>query len=177
MDSIKKLQEELKEHQFRNQHIPNLILNLIKSDEWKYRDPSPKKLVPKEFHYFPNFVEEVRPWGLQVNFKDIEGICSGYNEVEIALGKQKSIQLELKIDVKRVKKTDKQRNLELLEIKRPDLFDKVLGGKLSVYKAMIEGGFKKKRVRLRRTPTSFGNYIKDNFSNEEKKELFKLLRE
>ena len=83
----------------------------------------------------------------------------------------------LEIDVKRVKKTDKQRNLELLEIKRPDLFDKVLGGKLSVYKAMIEGGFKKKRVRLRRTPTSFGNYIKDNFTNEEKKELLKLLRD
>lgn len=177
MDSIKKLQDELKEHQFRNLHLPNLILNLIKSGDWKYRDPAPKKLEPKEFHYFPNFVEEVRPWGLQTSFKDIEAICAGYNEVEIELGKQKSVQLELDIDIKRVRKTDKQKNLELLENQRPDLFEKVMSGKLSVYKAMIEGGYKRQRIRLQKTPESFGNYIKSNFSKEQKKQLLRLLSE
>lgn len=177
MDTIKKLQDELKEHQFRNLHIPNLVLNLIKSEEWKFRDPSPKKLEPKEFYYFPHFVEEVRPWGLQTDFKDIEAICSGYNEVEIELGKQKSVQLELDMDVKRVRKTDKQKDLELLESKRPDLFDKVISRELSVYKAMIEGGFKTQRIRLQKTPESFGNYIKSNFSAEQKKELLKLLND
>jgi hypothetical protein len=177
MDSVETLQEELKEHQFRGLHIPTLILNLIKSGEWKHRDPAPKRLEPKEFYYFPNFVEEVRPWGLQTSFREIEAICAGYNEVEIELGKQKSIQLEMDIDVKRIRKTEKQKHLEVLEHYRPDLFEKVINRELSVYSAMLEAGFKKRQIRLQKTPTSFGNYIRSNFSQEEKKELIKLLSE
>ncbi len=174
-DLIEQAQEELKEHKFRGTHIPRLILNIIKSEEWKLRDPAPNDLEPKEFNYFPDFVETVRPWGLQMDFKSIEDICSGYTEVEIELGRQKSIQLELDIDVKRIRKTDKQRSLEILENHRPDLFDKVVNGNLSVYKAMIEGGFKRQRIKLEKSPTSFVNYIKHNFSKEEKSELINLL--
>lgn len=177
MDSVERLQEELKEHQFRSLHIPNLILNLIKSDEWKYRDPAPKKLEPKAFYYFPNFVEEVRPWGLQTSFKEIEAICSGYSEVEIELGRQKDIQLEMDIDVKKMRKTEKQKHLETLELYRLDLFEKVMNKELSVYSAMLEAGFKKRPIRLQKTPSSFVNYIKNNFSQEEKNELLKLLSE
>ncbi|QMU63031.1 MAG: hypothetical protein GKR88_01265 [Flavobacteriaceae bacterium] len=172
---IEQVQEELKEHKFRETHIPRLILNIIKSEDWKNRDPAPNELEPKEFNYFPDFVETVRPWGLQMDFKDIEEICSGFTEVELELGRQKSVQLELDIDIKRVRKTDKQRSLEVLEKHRLDLFEKVMSKELSVYKAMIEGGFKRQRIKLEKTPSSFSTYIRNNFTDDEKKELLKLL--
>lgn len=148
---------------------------MIKSEDWKYRDPSPKKLEPKEFHYFPNFVEEVRPWGLQTGYKEIESICSGFTDIEFELGKLKNIKLDSNQNIKKYKHTDKQRSLAILEKHRVDLFDKVIENKMSVYKAMIEGGFKKPRIKIQKTPESFSKYINLNFSEKEKRKIIDLI--
>ena len=173
---IEQLQEELKEHQFRCLHIPKMILKLIKVDDWKFRNPSPKKLDPKRFIYFPNFVEEVRPWGLQTDFKEIEKICSGFSEIEFELGRLKSIKLNSNQNIKKHKKTEKQKNLEVLKKHRFDLYNKVLENKITVYRAMIEGGFKKPRIKIQKSPESFSRYIKLNFSEDERRKIIELIK-
>ena len=172
MSLIEKIQEELNEYRFISTHVPSLISELLQSQKWKYRDPAPNHLDPKEFDYFPNFVQEVRPWGLQTSYKEIENICSGFVKLELELGKLKSSKTTKKQDVKSLKMTEKQKNLQLLETQRPDLFQLVLSNKISVYRATIEGGLKKERISLKKTPESIGNFIMKNFSDDEKKELY-----
>lgn len=174
---IELVQDALKQHKERSTQVPDLIVKIMKSQQWQKRDPAPGKLDAKLFEYFPEFVEAVRPWGLQVIYKELESICAGFGEIELALGKAKT-QKEATImsnEFKRMRKTDKQRNLEKLEEHRPDLFKKVISNELSVNKAMMEGGFLKVRAKVEKTPDGFAKYINDNFSQKEKAALVKML--
>lgn len=177
VDYIERAQEALKMHGFRKTQVPDLVLQILKKDEWKKRDPDPNELKIREFDFFPEFVEAPRPWGLQTDFKELEALCKGFEDVELALAKEKSKRGKEIHDEKlnKIKKTDKQKNLETLERERPDLLKKVINKETSVYKAMIEGGFIKERVKVEKTPEGFANYISGHFSKKQKELLLKLL--
>ena len=177
IDYIERAQEALKIHSFRRTQVPELVLHILKNDDWKVRNPD-SELKPKEFQFFPEFVEAARPWGLQTNYKELEELCKGFEDVELALAKEKITKgKEVKNEeLKKIKKTQKQQALEILERKRPDLLKKILNKEMSVYKAMIEAGFLKERAKVEKSPEGFASYIKDHFTSKQKEILIKLLR-
>jgi len=177
-DFIEQAQEALKTHKFRSTQVPELVLHIIKEETWKHRDPSPKKLDPKEFEFFPEFVESVRPWGLQTDFAEVEAMCKGFVQIEMAIANLKS-KKGLTINdekLKAIKKSERQRNLTKLKEVRPDLFKKVEKNEISVYKAMIEAGLKKQPTKIQKSPEGFANYILHNFSTKQKSMIIDLLK-
>jgi len=179
VDYIERAQEALKTHRFRSTQVPDLILSILKNDLWKYRNPSPGKLDAKEFEYFPEFVETATPWGLQTDFKEIENMCRGFVQVELALTAAKSRNGVIVNDekYKKIKKTERQRNLERLKDERTDLFKKVEGEKMTLNEALIEAGFVKPRAKIQKSPEGFAKYIIEHFSSRQKEMIIKLLRE
>jgi|GEM_PF-2012427 len=177
-DYIERAQEALKIHTFRRTQVPELVVRILSDEKWKKRDPDPNELKLREFEFFPEFVEAPRPWGLQVSFKELEDLCKGFTEVELALSKEKSKKgKEINnAELKTIRKTDKQKGLELLERERPDLLKKVSTGEISVYGAMVEGGYLKERVKVEKTPEGFANYIRGHFSEKQRQALVKLLQ-
>lgn len=179
VDYIERAQEALKTHRFRSTQVPDLILSILKNNGWKYRDPSPGKLDPKEFEYFPEFVEAATPWGLQIDFKEIENMCRGFVHVELALTAAKSREGIVINDekYKKIRKTERQRNLERLKDERTDLFKKVEHEKMTLSKALIEAGFIKQRAKIQKSPEGFAKYILEHFSTKQKDQIIKMLRE
>jgi len=179
VDYIERAQEALKTHRFRSTQVPELILGIIKNNSWKYRDPSPGKLDPKEFEYFPEFVETATPWGLQAEFREIEDMCRGFIQVELALAAAKSKEGITINDekLKKIRKTERQRNLERLKDERTDLFKKVENEKMTLNNALLEAGLIKQRAKIQKSPEGFAKYILDHFSSKQKEQIIKLLRE
>jgi len=178
IDYIEQAQDALKTHKFRSTQVPELILSILKSGDWKHRDPSPKKLEPKDFEFFPEFVETERPWGLQTEFKELESMCRGFVQVELALTGAKSKEGITLTDekFKKIKKTERQRNLERLREQRADLFKKVENEKLTLNNALLEAGFIKQRAKIQKSPEGFAKYIIEHFSSKQKEQIIKLLK-
>lgn len=179
VDYIERAQEALTTHKFTSTQVPELILSILKDEKWKHRDPSQKRLAAKEFEFFPEFVEAARPWGLQTEFKEIEHLCKGFIDVELALSNSK-LKEGITINdekLKKIRKSDRQKCLEQLKELKPDLFNKVEKNELSVYQAMIEGGLRKQRAKIKKSPEGFADYIRQNFSSKQKEQLIKLLKE
>lgn len=177
IDFIDRTQEALRTHKARSTQIPELVLKILESATWQKRDPAPGKLEIKQFEYFPEFAQTVRPWGLQIDFKELEEICKGFDDAQLALAKTKSA-FGKKItaeELKPVRKTERQKHLELLEVHRPDLLKKILNKELSVHQAMIDAGFKKKCAKVEKSPEGFAKYIAGNFNHEQKATLIKIL--
>ena len=179
VDYIERAQEALKTHRFRSTQVPELVLSILKENSWKHRDPSPGKLEPKKFEYFPEFVETATPWGLQTDFKELENICRGFVQVELALTAAKSKDgIEITDEkYKKIRKTERQRNLERLKDERTDLFKKVESKKMTLSNALLEAGFIKKRAKIQKSPEGFAKYILDHFSSKQREQIIKLLKE
>lgn len=178
VDYIERAQEALKTHQFRSTQVPELILSILKDRSWKHRDPSPGKLDPKEFEYFPEFVESARPWGLQTEFKEIEDMCRGFVKAELALAGAKSKDgITITDDkFKKIRKTGRQLSLMQLKEFKPELYKKVEKKELSVHQAMIDAGLRKKVAKLQKSPEGFAKYIQDNFTSKQREQIIKLLK-
>ncbi len=176
---IERTQEALRIHSFRRTQVPELVSKILRNDNWKFRDPAPKELKPREFQLFAEFVEAPRPWGLQTEYKELEFLCKGFEDVELALSKEKLMKgKEIKKEELKttVRKTEKEQHLERLERERPDLLKKVLTKQISTHKAMIEAGFAKERVKVEKSPEGFANYISGHFNKKQKRKLLKLLK-
>ncbi|HLG35260.1 MAG TPA: hypothetical protein VI757_10295, partial [Bacteroidia bacterium] len=119
-----------------------------------------------------------RPWGLQTEFKEVENMCRGFVQVELALTNAKSKEGITITDekFKKIKKTERQRNLERLKEQRADLFKKVENGKQSLNNALIEAGFTKQRAKIQKSPEGFAKYILEHFSSKQKEQIIKLLK-
>jgi len=179
IDYIEQAQDALKTHKFRSTQVPELIFSILEKGEWKHRNPSPKKLDPKDFEFFPEFVESERPWGLQTEFKEVEDMCRGFIQVELALTNAKSKEGITLTDekFKKIKKTERQRNLERLKEERTDLFKKVENGKLTLNNALLEAGLIKQRAKIQKSPEGFAKYIVEHFSAKQREEIIKLLKQ
>lgn len=171
---VKLAQDALEQEKYRRHEIPELIKRLLESEQWKERNPNDELLETKVFDYFPAFVEEVRPWGLEIEWTFIQDLCKGYGEVELALAKV--------VTGKRpegmkhiIRKTAKQKQLMQLEAHRPDLLEKVHKGEMSANAAMMEAGFIKPKVKAVKEPENVAEMIKKHFSAEEIAQIIKIL--
>lgn len=178
VDYIERAQEALKTHRFRSTQVPDLIMSILKDGSWKNRNPSPGKLDAREFEYFPEFVEAPTPWGLQVDFKEVEDMCRGFIKVELALANAKSKEgVEITDDkFKKIRKTGRQLSLLQLKEFKPELYKKVEKNELSVHQAMIDAGLKKKVATLQKSPEGFAKYIQDNFTPKQREAIIKMLK-
>lgn len=174
-DFVKLAQDALEQEKYRRHEIPELIKRLLDSDQWKDRNPNEELLETKTFDFFPDFVEEVRPWGLEMEWKFVLDLCRGYDDVEIAIGKALSGKHEKLKKDHIIKKTARQKQLIQLEKERPDLLEKVKNGEISTNAAMIDAGFIKPRIKAIKQPDSVAGMIKKHFSSEEIAKIIKIL--
>ncbi|PCH90820.1 MAG: hypothetical protein COB85_09915 [Bacteroidetes bacterium] len=175
-DYVKLAQDALEQEKYRRHEIPQLMMRLLESDQWKERNPNDELLEPKSFDYFPAFVEESRPWGLEIEWKFVSDLCRGYEDVEYAIAK--SLTGKAPDGMSHIiKKTPKQKQLIQLEEHRPDLLEKVQNRELSANSAMIEAGFIKPRIKAVKEPGNVAEMIKKHFSSEEIAKIIKILME
>lgn len=176
-DYVKLAQDALEEEKYRRHEIPQLIMRLLESDQWKERNPNDELLEPKSFSYFPSFVEEARPWGLAIEWRFVQDLCKGYDDVELAIAKSitgvKSENPDSAGPV--VRKTTKQKQLLQLEKHRPDLLGRVNNGELTANAAMVEAGFIKPKVKAVKEPQNVADMIKKHFTEEEVAQIIKIL--
>lgn len=174
-DFVKLAQDALEQEKYRRHEIPELIKRLLESDQWKERNPNEELLEAKTFDYFPDFVEEVRPWGLEMEWKFVLDLCKGYDDVEIAIAKAISGKHTKQKKEHIISKTPRQKQLIQLEKERPDLLEKVKKGEISSNAAMIEAGFLKPRIKAVKEPDSVAGMIKKHFSTDEIAQIIKIL--
>ncbi|NMM50318.1 hypothetical protein [Marinigracilibium pacificum] len=179
---IENIQKAIEYVSYSRHEVPNMILRILKEDKWRIRKPKSGLLETREYNFFPDFIEAPRPWGLQSEWKFINDLCKGYEEVELELAKAltgesgKSHQ-SMTDHHTSIKKTGKQRQLMRLEKERPDLLHKIEMKELSVNAAIIEAGFVKPRIKATKQPKSVVKMIKTHFQQDEISEIIKLLSE
>lgn len=174
-DFVKLAQDALEQEKYRRHEIPELIKRLLESNQWRKRSPNDKLLEPKTFEYFPDFVEEARPWGLEMEWKFVLDLCKGYEKVELAIAKAISGKESQSNREHKISKTTRQKQLLQLEKERPDLLKKIQTGKLSTNAAMIEAGFIKPKINTVKEPENVAVMIKKHFSSKEIAKIVKLL--
>lgn len=172
---IKLAQEALEYQNYQRHQIPNLIIKIIEEDNWKHREFEVNE--PKDFNYFPDFVEAPRPFGLQTEWEVVQDLCKGYPKAELAISHAKNRSNLDKAEQGQVvrTKTTKERRLMQLEKERPDLLEKVTSGVMTANQAFIQAGIKKPSVTVDKSPKAVVNALKKHFSTDEIAEIVKLL--
>ena len=180
-DYIRVVQKALQEEKYRRHEVPQIIKKLLEDNKWPIRKATNTsgKMETREFHYFPEFVEAPRPWGLQIEWDFIQQLCKGYVDVELELanaitgkhGGDKSKSMDHTL----AKTTLKQKQLMQLEKHRPDLLEKISSGELTANSAMIEAGFQKPKIKAVKEPVNVAHMIQKHFSEAEIAEIIKIL--
>ena len=181
IDIITATQKALKKTKYQEQDIPSMILKIIQSENW--RDRKMEVLDDKHFDYFPDFVREPEPYGLDTDWIIIEKLIKGYPEVELAVahvlilkqGRKTENEIGVVHSDLKIKRTQKQKHLQQLETHRPDLLEQVKKGELTVFKAMEEAGFSKHRIKITPEPELIAKTLKEKLNAEQIAELIKLL--
>jgi len=159
-DFIENLQMMLSEYSFTSKNIPEGIKHILQHELWRERDPAPGKLTKKVFKNFKEFCEAGSPFGLNTMFQYVYDLCkrdteildlidrANKNEIGENLGAYRGEKGVYNIHTLRPTGTTAQAGLRTLRKRRPDLHRKVIECEMSVNAAMIEAGFRKKKVQL-----------------------------
>jgi len=167
--------------------VPLLVKQIIESGAWRTRTVAQTKEVVC-FSSFREFAEAPPPDGLGKTIKELERLCAGNVEILDLLAGQTGILKrggdrrsdKFKSNNVTIEKSDRGNSavysLRRLRKTRPDLHRKVLGKEISINKAMIEAGLRKKSVVVRSDIAQICTAIKANFTISQIAEIIERLK-
>ena len=166
-------------------NIPGLIDQLLAEDIWKevYVEETEQTVT---YDKFEDFVTTPPPEGLGTKVKDLQRLIGEdkgtLDKLTDALqGKpgQKRKPGQTIVDFsnsKRRANSSRFMNIRLLREKHPDLLQRVLNKEISLTEAMIEAGYKKKRISVYAEVEPVVQKLKTEFSKKELNRIIQLLQ-
>lgn len=166
--------------------VPALIERVIKEEIWRERYVAPTKEIVR-FDDFADFTTSPPPEGLGTTLKSLYKFCSESPRTvdlinEVIKRPQRGGDRRSK-QFKRNNVTPEKPNsrgnsaaysLKRLREARPDLHGKVLTGEISINKAIIQAGFRKKPLILPRDVEKLAELIKNEFTQQDIKLLISI---
>lgn len=172
-DNVVLLSKQLRSSALNLSNIPYLILRLIRDEMWKeFKHPSAGQIIDNHNLTFGEFVRAQPPNGLGVELKTIENIllvqtrAIDVNDASIAeealnlfvhaVAEGEGVNLEPLPDSaidrvqSQINSVAQKTTYELGRLKRErlDLYQSVMRGEISAYRASIEAGFRKRRFSV-----------------------------
>ena len=162
-------------------NIPGLIEQLVAEDIWKevYVEETERTVT---YDRFENFLTTPPPEGLGIKTDDLKQMIGDdlvtLNLLDDALQGKPGSPLPrnekgqydptvYNIHNRRPAGTSRQAGLRRLRLHRPDLLQRVLDKELSVNAAMVEAGFRTKRIVVPAKVEAIVQSLKDNFNDDE----------
>lgn len=171
-------------------NIPGLIEQLLAEDIWKeiYVEETERTVT---YERFEDFVTTPPPEGLGAKIEDLERLIGEdeptLNLLDAALqgkpGKPIPREEKGRYDQSvygRQRKpagTSRTAGIRRLRKDRPDLLQRVLNKEMSVNQAMVEAGFRKKRLVVTKDVELVSNMLKREFSQEDLNLIVEMLQE
>jgi hypothetical protein len=169
-------------------NIPGLIEQLLAEDLWKnvYVEETEQTVT---YERFEDFITTPPPEGLGTKIKVLERLIGNDKKsldlLNAALqGKpgqklranQRSVETVTDESVKRRAGSARLANMRRLREKHPALLQRVLNKEITVNTAMIEAGYKKKRIIVYAEVEPVAEKLKSEFSKKELNRIIKLLQ-
>ena len=192
---ITSLTENLAREGFSSTYIPDAIISLLEDNTKEDRKYLKSKIMQtgeyRTFKTFKQFVETHRPLGLGIELNQLKELCSrNDNAIELIdreevwdgrQGGNGSNQYQSKANPDNVSNcsidygNSKQSGIRRLRKDRPDLLEQVLNNEMSVNKAMIQAGFRKKTITIPLDIFDIARILKKHLDHEKIKKLSDIL--
>ncbi len=170
-------------------NIPGLIEQLLAEDIWKevYVEETERTVA---YDRFEDFVTTPPPEGLGTKVKELERLIGedkdALNKLNDALeGKpgqklkasQRTVDANIGDNSKRRAGSSRFMNIRRLRENNPDLLERVLNKEITLSTAMIEAGYKKRRITVYAEVEPVVEKLKTEFSKKDLNRIIKLLQE
>ena len=159
--------------------VPALLVRIIDEDLWRDRvDPASGR--PYRFRSWEQFVATPGPEGLGSSDKQLRGVCAGNTKALDALDRvtKRPAHIHADVDNVHVRPAGNSQAAALRRLRkdRPDLHAKVLTKELSADKAMVEAGFRPRRITVRITsPETIAATLERHLDRDTRRKLAALL--
>lgn len=179
---VKGVQATLGDADFSVSALPRFLKTVIEEEAWKRRilPHSPNQELV-EFKSFKEFVTTPLLQGLGTTVEHLKNICADDIEAQTLIdaavkekpGNRKGTNRFTGRTVDNVHSSirpsgnEQSRALRRLRTQRPDLHSKVLKGELSPHAAMIEAGFREKKIEIAVDPERAARIIKKYFNEDQ----------
>lgn len=168
---------------------PSLLRQIIENDVWRERFVAQTKEIVS-FGSFDEFIAAAPPEGLGASKPLLYKLCADdialldlldrtFNSIQRGGDRRSS---HFKRDIVTIENSNKQRGnslvyaLRRLRETRPDLHQKVLAKELSVHKAMVKAGLRKKSMAVAADISKICTAIKANFTDSQIAEIIERLK-
>lgn len=166
-------------------NIPGLVDQLLAEDIWKevYVEETERTVT---YDKFEDFVTTPPPEGLGTKVKELQRLIGDDKDAldKLTDALQGKPGPKLKADqpiivetnaAKRRAGSSRYMNIRRLRASRPDLLDRVLNKEITVSQAMIEAGYKKKRISVLAEVEPVVEKLKAEFTKKDLNRIIKLL--
>jgi hypothetical protein len=182
---VRDVQQTLRDADWNLNDLPKFLKNIIQQEAWKRRvlpNPLPGE-SHVEFQSFRRFVTDPLIKGLGTTVDHLKNICRDDDEAQDLIdhalqekpGKRKKDISNNVTNIGHPHGNSQAKGLRRLRKSRPDLHAKVLAGELSVHSAMIEAGFRERKVEIPLDPERAAGLIKKHFNEDQIVELIDYL--
>lgn len=192
---VSELRSAIREGDIGLKHVPALLKRILKEERWKRRIVQQTNEMV-EFESFIDFVVTKPLQGLGADLDLIKRICGNDSEAldlidqavtgkpggPIGNRKRSSIHNTTNDNImvgimsnEPKQGTSRQYAFRRLRKSRPDLHAKILAGEMTANAAMIEAGFREKRIAIPLHPERAARIIRRHFSGEQVRQLVELL--
>jgi hypothetical protein len=171
--TVADIQEMMRDAGFGLKHLPIHLEILLKEEAWKHRVIKQTGKVA-EFDRFEDFVEANLCAGLESSVDQLKRLCSDnvpvLDLIDHAVQNPNGVHnraVDNSNSIERPTGTTRANALRRLRTQRPDLHTKVLKGDLSPHSAMIEAGFREKKIEIAVDPERAARIIKKYFNEDQ----------
>lgn len=160
--------------------VPKLVKKMIRGDHWQRRivEKTGEEVI---FKRFEQFAATPPLEGLGSSWETLKNICQADKEAQSLIDAavqnphgRPSRNVDI-INVLRPTGTSSATALRRLRSQRPDLHSQVIAGNKSPHAAMIEAGFRPKKIQVEPEPEKLAQAIKKHLTCEQIDALLQLL--
>lgn len=158
--------------------VPGMVRKVIQEEAWKSFCVPGSKIV----HSFRSFAEFTKDW-LKTDIDTLQGICKAKKDQVTSDLIDQAIQGVQGAHINNVNMSDQPKGntsdyaLRKLRKDNPELHTRVLSGEISPNAAMIQAGFRKRKIQVILEPSQAARVIRKHFNQDQVRELGRLLLE